>query len=120
MVDLLPVRKFLPDSFERRVVRRVYVRIETSPLNFSFPLVSPEIVAGRERQRDQAQDDDDQPKDDRLRARILDHAEFCDGAEIRDPAEHRRGHEFHWHRFERPIIEKIQRRGANDFSRERD
>jgi len=42
------------------------------------------------------------------------------GTPLLPRGEQMRGHEFHWHRFERPIIEKIQRRGANDFSRERD
>src|SRR5205085_3501618 len=50
----------------------------------------------------------------------LDHAKFCDGAEIRGPAKHRGGDELHRHRFERPIVKEIQRAGQSNFSRERD
>src|SRR5438270_2577612 len=86
VIDLVPGGKFRADGFELRIVRRVDVGIESGLLDFSFPLITPEIVAGLERQSDQTQSDHDRPENSFLRASAELRGETGDCGEIRDAA----------------------------------
>src|SRR5438270_13729610 len=89
VIDIVPGGKFRADGFELRIVRRVDVRIESSLLDFSFPLVTPEIVAGLERQRDQTQSDHDPPENSFLRGSAELRGNTGDRREIRDTSHQR-------------------------------
>ncbi len=63
VIDLIPGGKLRADRLQLRIIRRMDVRIETSLLDFSLPLVAPEIVSRLQRQHDQTQDDHNRPED---------------------------------------------------------
>ena len=62
MIDLAPFRIFFAHRGQPVVVRREDVRIKTRVLDFAFPLITPDVVTGEERERDEAQQDGHAPE----------------------------------------------------------
>src|SRR5205807_9704962 len=60
------LRKIISKLVEFRIVRRDQVRVKSGALDFAFPLITPKIVARRERQRDKTESDSHSPEKDRL------------------------------------------------------
>src|SRR5450432_850150 len=106
MIDLIPIRKLTPQPVKLRIVRRKHVRIETSVLNLPFPLVAPEIITRRERERDDPQRDRSDPKNSRHPSQPQ-LREKRSRSEVSDAGEHRRLDKFQRHRLVTPIVETI-------------
>src|SRR5688572_27593296 len=103
MIDLTPGGKLGANRLQLRIIRRMDVRIETSLLDFSFPLVAPKIISRFQRQHDQPQDDRDAPEDRALPPKTDTRGKVRDGNKVGDPTQHPGGDEFYGHFLELPV-----------------
>src|SRR5690242_314171 len=108
MINFGCLREFAPQSVQFGIGRRNSIRIKARLLDFAVPLITNQIVRGRERKRDQAQDYGDAPKYNRLPANTELRRKVRNCREKSDAGGKCGPDEGHWHLLKRPVVKKIQ------------
>ena len=120
VVDPAPIGKLGTDRGQLLVVRGENVGIEARVLHFPLPLVTPQVVARLERQRDDPQEDRRHPKSHTRHPAQRHPGERRGGREKGDPAEHRRLDELDRHRRVAPVVETVERREEQNLGEQRE
>ena len=109
MINFCGLRKIVAQIIQFRIGRRDQVGIEPGMLNFAFPLVAEKLITRDKRQRDQSQDYRERPKQNRLVSWRNVDFKIGNCGKISSATEKCGRDELYRHRFERPIVEEIQR-----------
>src|ERR1700719_1068495 len=108
MIDLRRCRKVVTQIIQLRIGRRDQVRIESSQLNFAFPLMANEIVGWGKWHRDQSQNYRDTPENHCLAQNVDPWRKMRNRREEGYSTGTGRSHKTDWHLLKRPVIKQIQ------------
>src|SRR5947209_14125046 len=108
MVNFRRFRKVAPQIVEVGIRWRNSIRVEARSLDFAVPLITNQVIRGRERERNQSQNYRDAPECNRLSAKTELRCKMRNGRNKNDAGGKCGSNESDRHLFKRPIVKKIQ------------
>ena len=118
MIDFQPVRKIGARLLQSWIIRREHIRVKTCLLDFSFPLITPEIVTRGKRQREKPQKNRHAPKPRSLLTQACATRVKRSCHQITNAGERTSSSKLNRHRLKPPVVKKIEGGEKSDLTRE--